>query len=347
MQGLLAIELVKSYRKRRVVNRVSLSVREGEIVGLLGPNGAGKTTVFSMVVGLERPESGRIFLQGQDVTHLPMSERARRGIGYLPQEPSIFRKLTVYENLMAVLEMTALSRLEQQRKAEALMEELDLAGLRGAYGYALSGGERRRVEICRALATSPAFILLDEPFSGIDPIAVQELQRILGEQRRKRIGLLITDHNVHETLAVTDRAYIISEGNILVSGTPGEVAASEKARRIYFGEKFQMPAAGHAGQPGLPHELGAEALFEQTLLKLLHGQEEITVAAQEIIRVAEELGGQRDFLTETWIQEQMVKRGLVGNHGGGVYRKYVARAGRRTSIPHYRVRRSSLKQPAV
>lgn len=238
MKKLRAANLVKSYRKRRVVNEISIELKQGEIVGLLGPNGAGKTTTFYMVVGLIRPDSGKVLLDKEDLTAQPMFVRAKRGISYLPQEPSIFRKLTVEENLLAVLEAMNLPAAERQRKAEALLKEFNILHIRDARAYSLSGGERRRVEISRALATSPKFILLDEPFAGIDPIAVADIQLIVKKLKNRGIGVLITDHNVRETLSITDHAYIISEGKIIAAGLPQEVARDRKVKEIYLGEKF-------------------------------------------------------------------------------------------------------------
>ncbi len=237
---LVADDLVKLYRRRRVVNNVSLSVDRGEIVGLLGPNGAGKTTTFYMIVGLIRPDNGKIFLDSKDVTTQPMYIRAREGVTYLPQEPSIFRKLTVEQNIMAILETMELSQEERQQRLGELLDELDVKQLAGSRGYALSGGERRRVEITRALVTCPDFLLLDEPFAGIDPLAVNDIQKIIARLKEKGIGLLISDHNVRETLKVCDRAYILNEGVILEEGDPEQIASSPKARRIYLGEEFRL-----------------------------------------------------------------------------------------------------------
>ena len=237
---LSAQELVKVYRGRRVVDQVSLAVNRGEIVGLLGPNGAGKTTAFYMIVGLIRPDGGQVFLDGKEVSGLPMYLRAREGITYLPQEPSVFRKLTVAENLMAILETMALTREERRTRLEELLAELNLTPLADNKAYSLSGGERRRVEITRALVTRPSFLLLDEPFAGIDPLAVLDIQRILGQLKEKGIGLLISDHNVRETLKVCDRAYIIHQGQLLEEGDPAQIAASELARKIYLGEEFRL-----------------------------------------------------------------------------------------------------------
>jgi len=232
--------LVKVYRSRRVVDQVSLAVNRGEIVGLLGPNGAGKTTTFYMIVGLIRPDGGQVFLDGTEVSGLPMYLRAREGITYLPQEPSVFRKLTVAENLMAILETMALTRDERRTRLEELLAELNLTPLADNKAYSLSGGERRRVEITRALVTRPSFLLLDEPFAGIDPLAVLDLQRILGQLKEKGIGLLISDHNVRETLKVCDRAYILHQGQLLEEGDPAQIAASALARKIYLGEEFSL-----------------------------------------------------------------------------------------------------------
>lgn len=232
--------LIKVYGRRQVVRGVSLEVNQGEIVGLLGPNGAGKTTTFYMVVGFIKPNEGHVFLQQEDITELPMYKRAQRGIGYLPQEPSVFRKLSVEDNIMAVLEMTDLSRAAQKDKLESLLDEFGLHKVRKSRGDTLSGGERRRTEIARALATSPSFILLDEPFAGIDPIAVEDIQYIVAKLRTKNIGILITDHNVQETLSITDRAYLMFEGSILKAGTAEELAADEMVRKVYLGKNFEL-----------------------------------------------------------------------------------------------------------
>lgn len=232
--------LVKRYRGRTVVDGISLSVSQGEIVGLLGHNGAGKTTTFYMVVGLVRPDGGRVLLEGQEITRLPVYRRARAGIGYLPQEASVFRKLSVSDNLRLVLETTSLSAAEQKERAERLMVDFNIAHLRDQKGYLLSGGERRRVEIARALATRPAFILLDEPFTGIDPIEVHTIQQLVAELKARGIGVLITDHNVRETLATTDRAYIVKDGKIMTSGSSAEIAEDPLARQYYLGEHFRM-----------------------------------------------------------------------------------------------------------
>ena len=239
-QVIEAVDLVKTYNGRAVVNQVSMDLKKGEIVGLLGPNGAGKSTIFYMIVGLIRPDSGQIRLDGEVINKLPMYLRARNGIGYLPQEASVFRKLTVEQNILAVLETMNMEKTERRIRAEDLMEELNIAGVRKTKGFALSGGERRRVEICRALAASPSFLLLDEPFAGIDPIVVNEIQSIIHRLKKRGIGILITDHNVRETLEITDRAYIINEGRVLESGLPSEIVQSERARRIYLGDKFTL-----------------------------------------------------------------------------------------------------------
>jgi lipopolysaccharide export system ATP-binding protein len=233
-------QLVKRYKKRTVVNEVSLQVRRGEIVGLLGPNGAGKTTSFYMVVGLIKPDSGRIFLDDQDITPMPMYQRARRGIGYLSQEASVFRNLTVRENLESVLEFFDTPKAEIHRRADALIQEFRLETVVDAKGYSLSGGERRRTEIARALITQPGFLLLDEPFAGVDPIAVEDIQHIVTSLRERGIGILITDHNVHETLAITDRAYLMFEGRILMEGNAHHLAEDPEARRIYLGSSFKL-----------------------------------------------------------------------------------------------------------
>lgn len=233
-------EISKTYRGRRVVDSVSVSVEMGEVVGLLGPNGAGKTTSFYMIVGLVSPDSGRIYLENQEITPLAMYERARVGISYLPQEASVFRKLSVEENLLAILETLPISGRERRERLELLMEQMGLEHVRKNKGYMLSGGERRRVEIARSLAINPQFLLLDEPFSGIDPIQVLELQRIISDLKKNGIGILITDHNVRETLAVTDRAYIINNGRIFRAGTPSALAMDPDVRRIYLGEGFEL-----------------------------------------------------------------------------------------------------------
>jgi lipopolysaccharide export system ATP-binding protein len=233
-------ELTKSYDGREVVKGVDLLVRRGEIVGLLGPNGAGKTTTFYMIVGVIPPNNGSIVFDNNEITTLPIHERARFGIGYLSQEPSIFRKLTVEENIIAILETLPISRQERKRRLNILLEELNIAHLAKNKAYTLSGGERRRLEITRALVTNPSFILLDEPFSGIDPIVVNEAQEIIKELKEKGLGILLTDHNVRETLSITDRAYLIAEGRILISGTAQELIDNPQARQLYLGEKFRM-----------------------------------------------------------------------------------------------------------
>jgi lipopolysaccharide export system ATP-binding protein len=243
--------LVKQYGKRTVVNNVSFEVHQGEIVGLLGPNGAGKTTSFYMVVGLVKPDKGLVFLNDEDITKLPMYKRAQMGIGYLPQEASIFRKLSVADNIAAVLEMTKLTRGEQQSKLEELLDEFHLTHVRKSPGDVLSGGERRRTEIARALAVNPKFILLDEPFAGIDPIAVEDIQSIVATLKFKNIGILITDHNVQETLSITDRAYLLFEGKILKAGTAEELAADEQVRKVYLGQNFMLRRKEH--KPLSPH----------------------------------------------------------------------------------------------
>lgn len=232
--------LVKTYKARTVVNQVSIQLRRGEIVGLLGPNGAGKTTTFYMIVGMIKPDAGKIFLNDIDVTDFPMYRRAQLGVGYLPQEASIFRQLTVEDNIMAILEMTSLTKAQQAEKLETLIQEFGLSHVRKNKGVILSGGERRRTEIARALATSPSFILLDEPFAGIDPIAVEDIQKIVAQLKYKNIGILITDHNVQETLSITDRAYLLFEGKILKAGTPEELAADDQVRQYYLGRNFEL-----------------------------------------------------------------------------------------------------------
>ncbi len=232
--------LVKIYKKRKVVNDVSIEVRQGEIVGLLGPNGAGKTTTFYMIIGFIKPGGGKVLIGDENITNLPMYERARKGIGYLSQEPSIFRKLSVEQNILAILEMQKLGRKERKEKLDALLGELDITPLAKNKAYTLSGGERRRVEITRALSTEPKFMLLDEPFLGIDPIAVEDIQKIIYRLKDKNLGILITDHNVRETLSITDRAYIMCEGEILKSGTAEFLASDPEAKKIYLGEKFKL-----------------------------------------------------------------------------------------------------------
>jgi lipopolysaccharide export system ATP-binding protein len=233
-------DLIKSYRSRTVVNHVSISVKQGEIVGLLGPNGAGKTTTFYMVVGLIRPDEGTVFLDEKDITHQPMYKRAQMGLGYLPQEASIFRKLSVEDNIKAVLEMTSLSKQEQKSKLESLLDEFGLHHVRKNNGDSLSGGERRRTEIARALAVDPKFILLDEPFAGVDPIAVEDIQTVVARLKQKNIGVLITDHNVNETLSICDRAYLLIEGKIFKHGTAEQLADDEQVRRLYLGRNFEL-----------------------------------------------------------------------------------------------------------
>jgi lipopolysaccharide export system ATP-binding protein len=239
MQILSTVDLSKSYKGRKVVDNISLEIANGEVVGLLGPNGAGKTTTFYILVGLTRPDAGQVLLDDVDITTLPMYLRARSGISYLPQEPSIFRKLTVEENILAVLETLPLTAHERRERLEELIEQLGLQSVRRSYGYVLSGGERRRVEIARSLVISPSFILLDEPFSGIDPLTVQDIQRIIVQLKESGIGILVTDHNVPATLRVTDRAYIISGGRILKTGTPEELGNDLEVKKVYLGDNFQ------------------------------------------------------------------------------------------------------------
>ncbi|HWW51740.1 MAG TPA: LPS export ABC transporter ATP-binding protein [Verrucomicrobiae bacterium] len=240
MLKLQAADLRKSYRGRRVVDDVNLEIRQGEVVGLLGPNGAGKTTTFYILVGLSRPDYGRVLLDGEDITDLPMYLRARGGISYLPQEPSVFRKLTVEENLLAVLETLSLTPEQRRDRVEELLVQMGLEAVRYSRAYVLSGGERRRLEIARSLVLSPSFMLLDEPFAGIDPLTVIDIQKIIADLSAAGIGVLVTDHNVRDTLAVTNRAYIISEGKILATGTPGELSTNAEVRRIYLGEGFRL-----------------------------------------------------------------------------------------------------------
>ena len=240
MQILSTVDLTKSFKGRKVVDDVNLRIAQGEVVGLLGPNGAGKTTTFYITVGLASPDSGQVLLDGVDITGLPMYLRARNGISYLPQEPSIFRKLTVEENIMAVLETLRLSAHQRRERLEELIEELGLQQVRRSYGYLLSGGERRRVEIARSLVISPSFILLDEPFSGIDPLTVLDIQKIIVQLKDSGIGVLVTDHNVRKTLRVTDRAYIINNGRIFRSGTPEELGNDVEVKRIYLGDNFRL-----------------------------------------------------------------------------------------------------------
>ena len=237
---LRADNIIKYYGKRAVVKGVSVEVRQGEIVGLLGPNGAGKTTSFYMIVGLVKPNDGSVYLDDIDITKLPMYKRAQLGVGYLAQEASVFRKMSVEDNILSVLEMTKLSKKEQLEKCESLLDEFSLQNVRKNMGDLLSGGERRRTEIARALATNPHFILLDEPFAGVDPIAVEDIQQIVAKLKDKNIGILITDHSVHETLKITDRAYLLFEGNILKQGTAEELAADEQVRKVYLGENFEL-----------------------------------------------------------------------------------------------------------
>jgi lipopolysaccharide export system ATP-binding protein len=233
-----SMALMKRYGTRQVVDNVSIEVKQGEIVGLLGPNGAGKTTSFYMIVGLVKPDSGKVYLDELEITKLPMYKRAKLGLGYLPQEASIFRKLSVEDNILGVLQMTQLSKKEQAEKLENLLDEFNITHIRKSMGDVLSGGERRRVEIARALAVNPKFILLDEPFAGIDPIAVEDIQQLVAQLKYKNIGILITDHNVQETLSITDRAYLLFEGKILKSGTAEELAADEQVRKVYLGQNF-------------------------------------------------------------------------------------------------------------
>lgn len=240
LQILRSENLVKTYKKRTVVNNVSIKVTQGEVVGLLGPNGAGKTTTFYMTVGMLRPDKGKVYLDENDITKTPMYKRARMGLGYLPQEASVFRKMTVEENLLAVLQMMNLTHAQRQRRCEELMVDFSITHIARSKGYMLSGGERRRTEIARSLATDPKFILLDEPFAGIDPIAVEEIMKIVASLRQRGIGVLVTDHNVHETLSITDRAYLLFEGKILMSGTAEVLAEDPEARKLYLGEKFKL-----------------------------------------------------------------------------------------------------------
>lgn len=232
--------LVKKYKSRTVANKVSVEVKQGEIVGLLGPNGAGKTTSFYMIVGMVKPNEGKIFLDDVDITELPMYKRAQLGIGYLPQEASVFRKLSIEDNLKAVLEMTKLSKQEQSEKLESLIDEFNLGHVRKNLGDQLSGGERRRTEIARCLATNPKFILLDEPFAGVDPIAVEDIQSVVRKLKEKNIGILITDHNVHETLSITDRAYLLFAGSVIKAGSAEDLANDEQVRRVYLGQNFEL-----------------------------------------------------------------------------------------------------------
>jgi len=240
---LRAEHLVKKYKTRTVVNEVSVYVQQGEIVGLLGPNGAGKTTTFYMIVGLIKPNEGKIFLEDQEITPLPMYQRAKKGIGYLAQEASVFRKLTVEENILAVLEMRDFTKQQRKEKTEQLIEEFSLQKVRKSLGMSLSGGERRRTEIARALAVDPSFVLLDEPFAGVDPIAVEEIQTIVARLKSKNIGILITDHNVDETLSITDRAYLMVDGKLFKSGTAEELANDPQVRKVYLGQNFELRRA--------------------------------------------------------------------------------------------------------
>jgi len=233
-------DLVKIYKKRTVVNKVSVQVTQGEIVGLLGPNGAGKTTTFYMTVGMIKPNGGSVFLEDKNITGMPMYKRAKNGVGYLPQEASVFRKMSVEDNIMAVLQMTSLGRHARKQKMEKLLEELSIGHIRKSLGYQLSGGERRRTEIARSLATDPSFILLDEPFAGVDPIAVEDIMSIVANLKNKGIGILITDHNVHETLSIVDRGYILINGSIFKSGTAEFLAEDDEVRKLYLGEKFKL-----------------------------------------------------------------------------------------------------------
>jgi len=233
-------ELVKVYKKRTVVNKISVDVSQGEVVGLLGPNGAGKTTTFYMIVGMIKPNSGKVFLDDKEITSEPMYKRAKMGIGYLPQEASVFRRMSVEDNIMAVLEMLDLTKSERKEKQEKLLEELNIAHIRKSKGFQLSGGERRRTEIARALATDPKFILLDEPFAGVDPIAVEDIMKIVVNLKNKGIGILITDHNVHETLSIVDRAYILIEGELFKDGEAHALAEDEEVKKLYLGEKFKL-----------------------------------------------------------------------------------------------------------
>ncbi|MBA3030485.1 MAG: LPS export ABC transporter ATP-binding protein [Desulfobacteraceae bacterium] len=240
MAKLALKNLAKSYKKRQVVHSITLSTESGTVAGLLGPNGAGKTTTFYMTIGMIRPDSGQVLLDDEDITELPMHERARKGIGYLPQETSIFRKLTVKQNILVILETRAMGKIEQNDLAEKLLEELGILSLAHSKASVLSGGERRRLEIARALATDPSFILLDEPFAGIDPLAVNDIKTIIIHLKKRGIGVLISDHNVRETLEVCDKAYIVNQGNVIVSGTPEQIASSETAKRFYLGSEFSL-----------------------------------------------------------------------------------------------------------
>ncbi|MGL4641638.1 MAG: LPS export ABC transporter ATP-binding protein [Cetobacterium sp.] len=240
MRSIVAQGLCKSYKKRKVVNEVSLEVKKGEIVGLLGPNGAGKTTTFYMITGIVKPEKGEVFINEVDITDYPMYKRADMGIGYLAQEPSIFRNLSVEDNILAILEMKGLPKAEQMKKMTELLEEFKLTHVAKSMGYSLSGGERRRVEIARTIANDPDFILLDEPFAGVDPIAVEDIQQIIRYLKQRGLGILITDHSVRETLSITEKAYIMANGKVLISGTPEEIANNEMAKKVYLGENFKL-----------------------------------------------------------------------------------------------------------
>lgn len=240
MKSIIAQNLCKSYKKRKVVNKISLEVHKGEIVGLLGPNGAGKTTTFYMITGIVKPESGKVFFNERDITDYPMHKRANMGIGYLAQEPSIFRDLSVEDNIMAILEMRKIDKEERIKIKDDLLKEFKLTHVEKSMGYSLSGGERRRVEIARTIANNPDFILLDEPFAGVDPIAVEDIQEIIRYLKKRGLGILITDHSVRETLGITDRAYVMAEGELLISGSPEEIANDERARKIYLGEGFKL-----------------------------------------------------------------------------------------------------------
>ncbi len=240
MKSIIAQNLCKSYKKRKVVNKISLEVHKGEIVGLLGPNGAGKTTTFYMITGIVKPESGKVFFNEQDITDYPMHKRANMGIGYLAQEPSIFRDLSVEDNILAVLEMKKIDKEERIKIKDDLLKEFKLTHVEKSMGYSLSGGERRRVEIARTIANNPDFILLDEPFAGVDPIAVEDIQEIIRYLKKRGLGILITDHSVRETLGITDRAYVMAEGELLISGSPEEIANDKRARKIYLGEGFKL-----------------------------------------------------------------------------------------------------------
>jgi lipopolysaccharide export system ATP-binding protein len=265
MKLLNAHDLVKIYGRRRVVDHVSFEVDSGEIVGLLGPNGAGKTTSFAMTIGMVRPDGGRIEFKGEDATRLPIYRRARLGMGYLSQEPSIFRKLTVEENILAILETLALPRKKRMQRLEELLQELDLGRLRRSRAESLSGGERRRLEITRVLVTRPALILLDEPFSGVDPIAIAEVQDIVRDLRDRGIGVLLTDHNVRETLSITDRSYIIAEGRIIKQGSADELIQDPTVRKVYLGDRFSMPETGlRSDLPGLSEEIASISFGEDT-----------------------------------------------------------------------------------